>query len=279
MDANTMNMALAGCFALALGAAPIGVFLVMRRTALIGDALSHAVLPGVAIAYVFAGFSLGWMMLGGLIAGLMVALLATVVSRLTPLAEDASLAAFFIISLALGTLLVATFGTDEELLHILFGHLEDITPDALITMACVSTFTMMLLAVIYRPLVCECFDPSFLRSAGLSGAIVHGVFLSLVVLNLVSGFQALGTLMCIGLMILTAISARFWAESVGGQICVAVALTLLSGFAGVMAAKLLHTPPEASIVLSAGVFYIASLLAGPKDSIGARLLRLRHLDA
>ena len=168
-----MRRALAGCIALALGGAPIGVFLVLRRTALIGDALSHAILPGVAIAFVFAGFSLLWMTIGGLAAGLAVALLAGAASRLTPVAEDASLAAFFIISLALGTLLVATFGTDEELLHVLFGDLLDIAPAALLTMAAISTATMATLALVYRPLIAECFDPSFLRASGHAGAIVH----------------------------------------------------------------------------------------------------------
>jgi zinc/manganese transport system permease protein len=274
-----MRRALAGCIALALGGAPIGVFLVLRRTALIGDALSHAILPGVAIAFVFAGFSLLWMTIGGLAAGLAVALLAGAASRLTPVAEDASLAAFFIISLALGTLLVATFGTDEELLHVLFGDLLDIAPAALLTMAAISTATMATLALVYRPLIAECFDPSFLRASGHAGAIVHAVFLSLVVLNLVSGFQALGTLMSIGLMMLPAISARFWADSAGGQIAVAVGMTILAAIAGLIAAFHAGTPPESSIVLTAGVFYLGSLAFGPRESIAARLVRLRHLEA
>ncbi len=271
--------ALAACIALAFGGAPIGVFLVLRRTSLIGDALSHAILPGVAIAFVFAGFSVLWMTIGGLAAGLAVAILSAAASRVTTLREDASLAAFFIISLALGTLLVATFGTDDELLHILFGKVLEMPDAALMTVAGVATATMAVLALIYRPLVLECFDPGFLRSAGLTGALVHFAFLSLVVLSLVSGFQALGTLMAVGLMMLPAIAARFWSDSAGGQIGVAVGLTIAAGFLGLVVAHHAGTPPETTIVLTAGVFYLVSLAVGPRGGIAGRIVRLRHLEA
>lgn len=274
-----MARALVACLALAFGGAPIGVFLVLRRTSLIGDALSHAILPGVAIAFVFAGFSILWMTVGGLLAGLTVAILSAAASRVTALREDASLAAFFIISLALGTLLVSTFGTNEELLHILFGQVLQMTGAALLTIAGVATLTMIALAFLYRPLVLECFDPGFLRSSGRTGALVHFAFLSLVVLNLVSGFQALGTLMAVGLMMLPAISARFWSEHAGGQIAIAIGLTVVAGFTGLIAAHHAGTPPETTIVLAAGIIYLASLIAGPKGGIASRIVQLRHLEA
>lgn len=274
-----MARALAACVALAFGGAPIGVFLVLRRTSLIGDALSHAILPGVAIAFVFAGFSILWMTVGGLLAGVAVALLSAATTRVTALREDASLAAFFIISLALGTLLVATFGTDKELLHILFGQVLAMKEEALLTVAGVAIVTMVALAVLYRPLVLECFDPGFLRGAGATGALVHFTFLSLVVLNLISGFQALGTLMAVGLMMLPAITARFWADSAGGQISVAVGLTIAAGFVGLVVSHHAGTPPETTIVLSAGVFYLVSLIAGPRGGIATRIVHLRHLEA
>jgi zinc/manganese transport system permease protein len=273
------RMALAACIALAFGGAPIGVFLVLRRTSLIGDALSHAILPGVAIAFVFAGFSVLWMTIGGLLAGIATAVLAGIAARMSAIREDASLAAFFIISLALGTLLVSTFGTDEELVHVLFGRVLALKPEALLTIAGIATATMAALGVLYRPLIAECFDPGFLRRAGWTGALVHSAFLSLVVLNLIGGFQALGTLMAVGLMMLPAASAGFWSESAGGQIATAIGLTVGASIAGLIFAFHAGTPPESTIVLTAGVFYLVSLAAGPRDSIGARLVRFRHLEA
>src|SRR5690606_6945474 len=98
-DYGFMRRALAGTSAAALGAAPLGVFLVLRRMSLMGDAMSHAILPGVAAGFLLSGLSLWAMLLGGLLTGLLVALLAGVVARLTPLREDASFAAFYLISL------------------------------------------------------------------------------------------------------------------------------------------------------------------------------------
>src|SRR5436190_22447059 len=97
-----MRRALVGALALALGAGPVGVFLMLRRMALMGDTMAHAILPGVAIGFLIAGTDSVAMTIGGLIAGVIVAVLTGVVARATHLKEDASLAAFFLISLALG---------------------------------------------------------------------------------------------------------------------------------------------------------------------------------
>src|SRR5262247_3237917 len=102
-----MRRALAGALALALGAGPIGVFLMLRRMSLMGDAMAHAILPGAAVGFLVSGLNLFAMTAGGLIAGLLVALLAGAIARATELKEDASLAAFFLISLALGVTIVS----------------------------------------------------------------------------------------------------------------------------------------------------------------------------
>src|SRR4051795_11010002 len=118
-----MRRALAGTTALALGAGPLGVFLMLRRMSLVGDAMAHAILPGAAIGFMFAGLNLFAMTTGGLIAGFAVALLAGVVARSTGLKEDASLATFYLASLALGVTIVSIKGTNIDLLHVLFGNI------------------------------------------------------------------------------------------------------------------------------------------------------------
>src|ERR1700730_9719654 len=174
-----MRRGLVGCLALALSCGPIGTILVIRRMSLIGDELSHAVLPGAALGFIMAGLSLPAMSLGGLAAGLVAALLSGVVTRLTPLREDASFAAFYLISLALGVLLVSTHGSNLDLLHLLFGSILAIDNAALVLIGAVASMSLLLLAVIYRPLVVECFDPGFLRAVGGRGGLVHTVFLAL----------------------------------------------------------------------------------------------------
>jgi zinc/manganese transport system permease protein len=276
-DFGFMRRALVACLALSLGSAPVGVFLVLRRMSLIGDTMAHSVLPGAAIGFIVAGLSLPAMSLGGFFAGLAVALASGLVSRFTPLKEDASFAAFFMISLAVGVLLVSTHGSSVDLMHVLFGSILGVDDASLLLMAAVSTVSLALFAIIFRGLVAECFDPTFLRAVGGLGGVYHTVFLVLVVLNMVSGFQALGTLMSVGLMMLPATAVRFWTRQVWSSIFLAVVVAFVSGYAGLVLSYRFNLPSGPAIVLVAGVFYLVSVLAGPRDGLLSQMLRLRHL--
>jgi len=116
-----MRRALVATLALSLGCAPIGCVLVLRRMSLVGDAMAHAVLPGAAAGFLLAGLSLPAMSAGGFVAALAVALAAGFVTRSTPQREDASFAAFYLIALALGVLLVSLRGSQIDLMHMRFG--------------------------------------------------------------------------------------------------------------------------------------------------------------
>ena len=151
---------------------------------------------------------------GGLIAGCVVALLTGLVSRLTELKEDAALATFYLLSLALGVTIVSLKGTNIDLLHVLFGSVLALDDPTLLLIAANATLTLIVLALIYRPLVIECVDPGFLRSVSRAGGPAHLAFLALVVINLVSGFHALGTLLAVGIMMLPAATARFWSRDI-----------------------------------------------------------------
>ncbi|MEL6318482.1 MAG: metal ABC transporter permease [Pseudomonadota bacterium] len=268
-----MRRALVGCLAIAVSATPVGVFLMLRRMSLTGDAMSHAILPGAAVGYLISGLSLGAMTIGGLIAGLVVALLAGVVTRATRAREDASLAAFYLISLAVGVLIVSTRGGNVDLMHVLFGTVLALNDDALALLASIATITLVLLALFFRPLALECADPQFLRSVSRLSAPTHFVFLGLVVLNLVGGFHALGTLMAVGVMILPAAAARYWARTLGGLMAVAVAIAAASSFGGLLLSYHHSLPSGPAIILVAGAFYVASLLGGPVDGLLSRPAR------
>jgi zinc/manganese transport system permease protein len=163
VEFSFMRRALVGCLALSLGAPPIGVFLMLSMS-LMGDAMSHAILPGAAIGFLIAGLSLPAMSLGGFVAGIAVALDAGLAARSTVLREDASMAAFYLVSLALGVLIISVKGSNVDLLHVLFGTVLALDDAALILVAAIATVSLATLAIIYRPLVLECFDPQFLRS-------------------------------------------------------------------------------------------------------------------
>lgn len=272
-----MRRALVACLALALGCGPIGVFLVLRRMSLMGDAIAHAVLPGAAIGFVIGGLSLSALSLGGFVAGLSVAFLAGLVARHTRLKEDASFAGAYLIALAAGVLIIVTEGSSVDLVHILFGTILAVDDASLLLIASVSTVTVLGLALIYRALVIECFDPGFLRAVGRGGTIYHMVFLALAVLNLVAGFQALGTLLSLGLLLLPATAAMFWTQRLPRLMALASGFAFVSGYVGLVVSYRWDLPSGPVMVLAAGLLYVVSLALGPEGSLRARLLPRAHL--
>jgi len=274
---ETLRRALVSVAALAVGAGPVGVFLMLRRMALMGDIMAHAIMPGVAIGFLVAGFDTVAMTLGGLVAGVVVAVLAGLVARGTQLKEDASLAAFFLMSLALGVVILAGEGRSDDIVHVLFGDVTAIDGGRLVLIAGVATVSLAALAAIWRPLVIECVDPQFLRAVSGTGGAVHVAFLALVVLNLVAAFQALGTLLAVGLMTLPAVAARFWARDLTAMVAVAVGIGILSGYIGLAAAPAASAGP--AIVLAAGAIYVVSLLFGRVGGMLWRAFPGRHLEA
>jgi zinc/manganese transport system permease protein len=279
LEFEFMRRALVGTFALAVGAAPIGVFLMLRRMSLIGDAMAHAILPGAALGFIFAGLNLFAMAGGGLIAGFVIAVGAGLIARATELKEDASLAAFFLISLALGVTIVSLKGTNVDLLHFLFGSVLAVDDPTLLLIVSISSISTILLALIWRPLVLECVDPGFLRSVSYAGGPTHIIFLLLVVMNLIGGFQALGTLLAVGIMMLPAVISRFWARDISRMIVIAIGCAAFSGYAGLLLSFHASLPSGPAVILVAGGLYVVSVIFGPVGGLIWRLVPMRHLEA
>lgn len=271
-----LRHALAATFVLALSAGPVGVFLMLRRMSLAGDALSHAILPGVAVAFLLTGLAVVPMTIGALIAGLAVALASGFVTRVAKQREDISFASFYLISLSLGVFLIGFRGEELELDHVLFGDILALTTDSLLVVGITSTMSILGMALIWRALVAESLDPGFLRSVSGAGRWAHIVFLVLVVLNLVGAFQALGSLLAVGLMMLPAATARFWVRSVEAMTGLAILLALVASYAGLLLAHNFGFDPAPSIILVAGAFYLASIVLGRRGIIFERWQPARH---
>ena len=274
-----MRHALAGSAILALGACPVGVFLMLRRMSLAGDALAHAILPGVAVGFLITGLSLIPMALGGLVAGLIVALLSGIVARATFQKEDASLAAFYLISLALGVALISLRGSSIDLTHILFGTVLALDQQSLLMIGAVASITLVTITVLWRALVLECLDPIFFRTVSRAGPLTHFIFLILVVLNLVGGFQALGTLLSVGLMMLPAAAARFWSQRLEPICATAIGIGLISCWLGLLVSYHANIAAGPAIILVAGSFYVASLIFSPRGLFGQKPKRAQHKEA
>lgn len=279
VDYQFMRRALVAIIALSLGGAPIGVFLMLRRMSLIGDAMAHAILPGAAIGFLFAGLNLFAMAGGGLVAGLLTALGAGLIARATSLKEDASLATIFLISLALGVTIVSAKGNNVDLMHFLFGSVLAIDNPTLMLIVSIGSLSLIVLALIWRPLVVESVDPAFLRSVSGAGGPAHIAFLALLVLNLVGGFLALGTLLAVGLIIIPAVVSRFWARNITPMIAIAAACAALSGYVGLLVSYQDGLAAGPAVILTAGALYLLSVLLGTAGGLVWMVLPQRHLRA
>ena len=258
-----MRRALAGCLALSLGATPIGVFLMLRRMSLAGDAISHAILPGAAIGYLVAGLSLGAMTLGGLIAGIAVALAAGGVARNSVIKEDTSLATFYLMSLSAGVLIISMRGSNVDLLHVLFGSVLALDDDALLLLASFASCSILAIAAGLRLIVLECCDPTHLARISRLSPLAHYGFMALVVVNLIGGFHALGTLMAVGIMILPSAAARFWVDNIVPLILTAVLIAFCGSLCGLLLSYYVNLPAGPAIVLTLGALYLLSMAVGP----------------
>lgn len=267
IEFSFMQRALWGCLVLSMSATPIGVFLTLRKMSLTGDAMAHAILPGAAIGFLVAGVSITAMTIGGVIAGCIVAVLAGVVARHSNAEEDSSLAAFYLLSLASGVLIISAKGSNMDLLHVLFGSVLALNNDALILLTSIATISLVSLAILYRPLVFECVDPAFFKSVSKLSSVAHFSFLLLVVLNLVAGFHALGTLMAVGLMVLPAAVARFWTEKLGSMIVIAFLTSVVSSYFGLFLSYHASFATSPAIILVMGIIYIVSLLIGKRGGV------------
>ena len=259
-----MQRAFVATTVLSASVAPIGTFLVLRRLSLAGEAMAHASTPGVVIGFVVAGLSVTSLLVGGLVAGVVAAALTALLARKTILRSDASLASIYLIALAAGIFILSAAGSAVPLKSFLFGSILGIDDASMMLVGGVATVTLVSFAVLLRPLIVSTCDPTFFEAQPKRPWLIEQAFMLLLVLNLLAAFKTLGTLMAVGLMILPATSARYWSSTITGQLGLTFFFALASCWVGLALSYLFpETPSGPAIVLTAGGFFLISVLLGP----------------
>ncbi|MEM6711447.1 MAG: metal ABC transporter permease [Pseudomonadota bacterium] len=249
---------------LSASVAPVGAFLVLRRLSLAGEAMAHAITPGIVIGFVTAGLSVMSLLIGGLVAGVGVAILTAYLARKTILRNDASLASLYLIALAVGIFILSAAGSAVPLKSFLFGSILGVDDASMILVGSVATVTLVSFCFLLRPLIVSTCDPVFFEAQSRYPWLIEQGFMLLLVLNLLAAFKTLGTLMAVGLMILPATAARYWASTITAQLGLGFAFALASCWIGLTLSYVFpETPSGPSIVLVAGVFFLISAIFGP----------------
>jgi len=258
-----MRRGLLSAAVLSLSGGLLGCILVLRRLALMGDALSHSLLPGIALAWLLFGPSTTALFVGALVAGLLTALGSALLSRLTRVKEDAAFGSLFIVFFGTGVALVSKLPTRLNLTHFLFGNVLGVSAADVELTAVVSGVTVLIFVIFYRAILLETFDPVFHRAIGGRGGLVHFGFLALTVLNLVAALQTMGIVLALGLFLLPAVSAYLWCDHFFRMLLLSVAFALAGSVAGILLSYHAGLASGAAIVLCLGVVFLVSALFSP----------------
>jgi zinc/manganese transport system permease protein len=271
-DANLMRALLAGLM-LAIATAPLGVFLILRRMSLIGDAFGHAILPGAAGAALLSGGATWAISLGAALTGTTVFISASFIGRILRLPEDAGFALFFMSALALGVVISTAGGSQVDLDGLLFGNALGLDLMALSLCGVAMVASLIGMRAIYRPLMIDTLDGTFLASAGRGrsvGPMAQAVFFGLLAITSVAAFHALGALMAVGMTIIPAIGARYLARTIPKMMLAAGGLAATGVILGLAIASFAHLPAGATIILSLVALAFGSAIVGPVGSVLVR---------
>lgn len=258
--------------------APLGFFLVLRRMSLMGDALSHALLPGVAISYFFFGSSVLAMTVGGFLAGLLVVLFTVWAQQHSPLREDSNFAAFYLLSLAVGVLAISLRGNSVDLLHILFGSPLTATAESLYLTLFVCAIVAILFWLMHRFFLMEIFDSTYLRSRGFRPLAYQMIFLILVVASLVVSFQTNGTLLAMGQLLIPGIIGRLWSLRMKTILIIAMLTSSIGSTLGLFVAFQMDWPLGPSTLVLWGAGYIFSLIFNPQRGLLKTIFPQKHYE-
>jgi zinc/manganese transport system permease protein len=259
-----MRRGLLSAMLLGVSGGLLGCVLVLRRMALMGDALSHSLLPGIAVAWLLFGTSTTALFFGGLVAGLLTAIGSALLSRLTRVKEDAAFGSLFIVFFGAGVALISRLPTRVNLADFLFGNVLGVSAGDLRLAAVVSAATAAVFVLFYRSILLETFDPVFHRATGGRGGLVHMGFLTFTVLNLVAAMQTMGVVLALGLFLLPAVSAYLWCDRFRSMLALSIAFATLGSFLGILLSFHAGLASGASVVLCLGAIFILSALLSPR---------------
>jgi manganese/zinc/iron transport system permease protein len=282
---HNTTVVLLGVTLLGIAGGVVGVFALLRKRALMADALSHATLPGVALAFLvavalgFSGRSLPVLLLGGAITGVMGVLCVQALLRFSRLREDAAIGIVLSVFFGVGVVLLSVVqnspsGNAAGLNHFIYGQTAAMrVPDAIL-MGAIAAGSVVLAIVFLKEFAVVCFNDAFAKVGGWPVSIIDLVMMALVVVVVVAGLQAVGLILVIAMLILPPVAARFWTERLWLLVVLAGVIGGLSGYFGATISALLPRKPAGSvIVLTSGVIFAFSMFLAPSRGVLASMIR------
>ena len=250
-----LNRALITSIIVGIVCGTVGSLIVLRGLSLMGDAMSHAVLPGVALSFLF-GIP---MFVGALITGMIASIFIGYITSSSKTKPDAAIGISFTAFLASGILIISLINTTAGFYHILFGNLLAITNSAFLTTIVIGSIVLILIIIFYRPLMISTFDPTFSRMSGLNTTLLHYFVMLLLSLVTVASIQTVGIILVVALLITPASTAFLISKKLYSMMIIASLISVISSIVGLYYSYIYNIPSGATIVLCTFVIYIITL--------------------
>ncbi|MEO0586257.1 MAG: iron chelate uptake ABC transporter family permease subunit [Planctomycetota bacterium] len=286
---HNTNVVILGTALLGVAAGIVGVFALLRKRSLVADALSHATLPGLCLAFLvatalgYAGRTLPVLLVGATVSGVLGVLCIQWLVRHTRLYEDAAIGLILSVFFGAGAVLLSIIqtlqtGTAAGLTHFIYGQTAAMSASDAWLMAGIAALVVALAALLLKEFAVVCFNDAFAKVDGWPVTLIDLLMMALVVLVTVAGLQAVGLILVVAMLIIPAVAARFWTDKLWALVLLAAIIGGLSGYLGASASALLpRKPAGAVIVLVSGAVFVASMLGAPRRGVVAAAIRRARL--
>lgn len=239
----------------------VGCFIILRGMSLMGDAISHAVLPGVAISFIL-GINF---FIGAIVFGLLASTIITYIKSNSIIKSDTAIGITFSSFLALGIILIGIANSSTDLFHILFGNILAVQDMDMWITIIVSLLVLATITIFFRPLLLTSFDPILAKSMGVKVTFYHYLLMVILTLVSVTAMQSVGTILIVALLITPAATAYLYANSLKTMILISSALGALASFLGLFIGYSFNIAAGSSIVLTSALFFLISFFIAPKQ--------------
>jgi ABC-type Mn2+/Zn2+ transport system permease subunit len=272
-----MLRALFGCALIGFVNGALSAFIVLRRLALMADAIAHSLLPGVAVALIVFGLAPGTLFAGALIAALLVAGGVQIISGSSRIKEDTSLGLLFACSFSLGLVLLSYSPSQVNVTHYLFGNILGLADSDLWIIYLISFLVLPLLVAFQRPLLLMMFEPSVAASQGVRTRLLNFLLIGLLVLSMISSLQAVGVILALGMLIAPAATIYLFSDSFAVMFWGGAAVGMAGSCAGLAVSYWLNLPSGACIVLLLGLIFLCAYFFSPRYGLLSKFARRKHL--
>jgi manganese/iron transport system permease protein len=249
----------------------LSCFVTLKGWSLMGDALSHAIVPGVSLAYII-GLPFA---LGAFVSGILAAMCMGFVKSKTRIREDAVIGIVFTTFFAAGVLMISLWPSNINLKSIVFGNILGIADADIVQMILISVFTLLVVALKWRDMLLYSFDPNQARAIGLNVGVLHLMLLTLLAATAVAALQAVGAVLVIAMLVTPGATAYLLTDRFGPMMLLAIAMGTVSAVAGAYASYFLNGSTGGCIVVLQTALFLISLFFAPKHGIIASRLKAR----